>query len=680
MKKNLCLALCLILLAGLFPVSAMAADIPNPEVIYDASNDWVGTLVIDESKTVGIKGIVHINQGSSTDGSAIRICGGATVSLVFEGDTILEGNSSKDSAGIEVEEGSTVNIYGREGSTLTVTGGKNGAGIGGIGYSGVSATNPKAGNVHIWSGTITAIGGAKGAGIGSGYHSSAGVIHIHGGNITALGSSDGAGIGSGYGTSGGANIAAGVGFYNGGEITISGGTVRAAAYHLNFDNVDQYNLESLYGEGYADTFSAGIGGGYGASSGTIVIEGDADVIAVGSCGGSGIGTGRGTSKTENYNASTTPVDITIRGNAKVVALATEDRRTSITGHGVGAAIGTGFGVSLEDGSAPTGSVRILGNANVYASTYKEANAIGTGFYVTKRVKLEDGTIGPLPMKGPANGLDVLEIGPDCTIVAVSEGTRTAIDETKLPLAGMAVVDNNLIRDSGSAPDDLKTGNVQFSAGTVSDGETVDVKIPVTAAEPRQFAVQLPGNTGALFFADDTRVLLSSEGDPSWQFPAGKTQEIIDVNPIDYYAVKKVVEYTQGSGADAVFTFKRIVNDSATWPNYTGSAIDGSELPGGSHKATKGSLVLTLKSKYLDTLAAGSHKVKVSFTDGSADAALNIKAPDPVPKTGDKANPLLWLGVIILGLTGIGEYAAKRRGKQARGADSRRPESAKAGKD
>lgn len=98
------------------------------------------------------------------------------------------------------------------------------------------------------------------------------------GNITALGTGGGAGIGSGYGTSGGSTPK--VGFYNGGNITISGGTIKAAGYHMNFDNFDQYNTDTLYGEGYSDTFAAGIGGGYGASSGNIIIEGEADVIAL----------------------------------------------------------------------------------------------------------------------------------------------------------------------------------------------------------------------------------------------------------------------------------------------------------------------------------------------------------------------------------------------------------------
>ena len=123
-----------------------------------------------------------------------------------------------------------------------------------------------------------------------------------------------------------------------------------------------------------------------------------------------------------------------------------------------------------------------------------------------------------------------------------------------------------------------------------------------------------------------------------------------------------MEYTQGSGVNPVITVKRTVNDSMAWPNYTYSTIDGGRIPDEGHKADKGSLVLTLMGKYLDTLSPGSHTVQVSFTDGSADVTLNIKSK-PVPKTGDKANPLLWLAMILLGLAGICANAAKRQKKQ-----------------
>ncbi len=321
-------SLCMALLAGI-AISANASNfaIPEPDVTYD--NDWIGTLEINENKTVKISGVAHSNEGTSY-GSAIKISGNSTVNLVFEGDNVLAGNSGMISAGIEVEEGSTVSIYGADGSSLNVTGGKYGAGIGGIGYDKPVGPKPSylphppCGNINIYSGNIMAIGGYKGAGIGSGYHHSASNINIYGGNITAWGTEWGAGIGSGYGTSGGGADNPGVGYYNGGNITISGGTVKAASYHINFGNFDPYNIETLYGAGYDNACAAGIGGGYGASSGVIVIENDADVTAIGASGGAGIGSGRGTSKVNQYNNDFFNVDITIRGNSKVIAMATND--------------------------------------------------------------------------------------------------------------------------------------------------------------------------------------------------------------------------------------------------------------------------------------------------------------------------------------------------------------------
>ena len=401
-----------------------ATDVPTADVTYTGDNAWEGTLAIDQNSTVKFVGVNRSTSG--TDGSPIAVRGNSNVNLVFEGTNVLAGNADVISAGIEVENGSTVNIYGLDGSTLNVTGGKYGAGIGGIGYNAASTENPKCGNINILSGNITAIGGARGAGIGSGYHSSASNINIEGGNITALGTECSAGIGTGYGTSGGAAVnnsgnptGSGVGFYNGGNITISGGTVRAASYHINFDNFNQYDKETLYGEGYGDSFAAGIGGGYGASSGNIVIEGNADVIALGACGGAGIGSGRGTSKAANYDSANFDVNVTIRGNSKVVAMATDDKRTSVVGDDGGAAIGLGRGCTLEN--EPKGSVKIEGNANVYAVAPDHAQAIG-GSCVVGKFTQTDGVI-----TRPANAnLAEITIGDNVVLTAVSDGNRKAI--------------------------------------------------------------------------------------------------------------------------------------------------------------------------------------------------------------------------------------------------------------
>lgn len=409
-----------LLLCGAFfsvSVPVLAVDIPDADVTYGSDNNWEGTLVISENKTVKISSVEHSNVGE--DGSAIRISGEATVNLIFEGNSVIAGNPSVISAGIEVEEGSTVNIYGMEGGSLFVSGGKYGAGIGGIGYTAASTENPRSGNINIYGGNITTVGGERGAGIGSGYHSSASDINIRGGNITALGTF-GAGIGTGYGTSGG-NGEPGVGFYNGGNINISGGTVKAAAYHMNFDDFDPYNIETLYGEGYSDTFAAGIGGGYGSSSGNIIIEGNADVIAIGSCGGAGIGSGRGTSEEGKYDADSFDVNITIKGNSKVIAMATDDRRTTVKGDDGGAAIGLGRGCTL--GGQPKGTVKVEDNATVFAVAPDHAQAIGGSCSVGK-FREEGGVIVARPADAH---LASISFGSGTIVTAVSDGYRDSID-------------------------------------------------------------------------------------------------------------------------------------------------------------------------------------------------------------------------------------------------------------
>ena len=44
---------------------------------------------------------------------------------------------------------------------------------------------------------------------------------------------------------------------------------------------------------------------------------------------------------------------------------------------------------------------------------------------------------------------------------------------------------------------------------------------------------------------------------------------------------------------------------------------------------------------------------------SAPTAASTATPNPVPKTGDSANPVLWLGLILLGLAGISGLAVSK---------------------
>jgi hypothetical protein len=340
---------------------------------FTVNGDWLSRYGITDGRTnVTIK-LDGVSIESTTQNvSGITIAAGFEVTLIFDGNCTITGcsiSSSNCSAGIKVENGATLNIYGEDGANLTVTGGRYGAGIGGAGYSDGNQSNPVPGTINIYSGTITARGGGRGAGIGSGYKQSGGIVNIYGGNITAIGTGWGAGIGSGYGSSGGANNPP-AGSFSGGTINIRGGVVRAATNDIDFVNLDYYNLEDpLYGN--LDVCAAGIGGGYGSTSGNITISGDADVIAVGSCGGAGIGSGRGTDRVNQYSqvndiSTCVPCNITIEGNANVVALAGKDIRNGPQPVG-GAGIGSGYGFGLTtDAPGAMGDITITGAATVLA--------------------------------------------------------------------------------------------------------------------------------------------------------------------------------------------------------------------------------------------------------------------------------------------------------------------------
>ena len=160
------------------------------------------------------------------------------------------------------------------------------------------------------------------------------------------------------------------------------------------------------------------------------------------------------------------------------------------------------------------------------------------------------------------------------------------------------------------------------------------------------------------------------GDENHELSPASQGTAITTGSIIYTVTEnKGSEHTVGSGEDAVYTVKRNANDAdETFKNYTGAAVDGKAIPAGGSTAESGSLVLTLKSSYLDTLSVGDHKVKISFADGMVEAPLKIKAAAPTPsptpaptpsptphsfpKTGDNDNPVLWIGLILLGIVGL----------------------------
>ena len=95
------------------------------------------------------------------------------------------------------------------------------------------------------------------------------------------------------------------------------------------------------------------------------------------------------------------------------------------------------------------------------------------------------------------------------------------------------------------------------------------------------------------------------------------------------------EIVKGGGETAEFTFKRSEDDDAAYGLFVGVMVDGKRLEQSSYSARKGSVVITLKSAYLDTLSAGRHTLRAVFEDGTADASFTVAertkpTPPPTP--------------------------------------------------
>lgn len=402
MKKFMSVFTALAVVASALPFAAFPAFAADVNTITgDAVISGTADMTdITSDAVVTLDGAAIRGEGRS----AIFVRDGANVTFRLEGESVITGDADAFSCGIEVEYGSSVTFEGD--GTLNVTGGKWGAAIGSYGTTiNIPAEQRRnVGEITINSGNIIATAGARGAGIGAGYHVNGNKITINGGTVHAYGKECGAGIGCGYGTSGGAIGVAAVGEYDSGSVIINGGTIYATS--VNVGDIDNYSYNDLtaLNAGY-DSFAAGIGGGYGASASDIQINGG-KILAIGGCGGAGIGAGRGCSKATKYNADAYRANIRIGGDAEVTAVTASSRANEFNGGG--AAIGAGRGTHTG------GNIEITGNAKVTAISASQSPAIGASTQKS-------------PVDGTIPHAESIVIGNDVTLYAVSMGTY-AVDK------------------------------------------------------------------------------------------------------------------------------------------------------------------------------------------------------------------------------------------------------------
>ncbi len=181
-----------------------------------------------------------------------------------------------------------------------------------------------------------------------------------------------------------------------------------------------------------------------------------------------------------------------------------------------------------------------------------------------------------------------------------------------------------------------------------------------------------GRQKIMFLSKIKDTIISSAVEAEMKFISMTGNEDGDAAELLFEYTPDVITYTFSKGADATwtkgstkgvdYTVNRNVHDNKTFERFETISMDGSVVDAANYEASSGSLNATLKPAYLETLSAGTHKVKFTFRDGSAETTLKITAPAPgggssdggtspnaggrqaLPDTGDHSNLPLW-GII-----------------------------------
>ena len=130
-----------------------------------------------------------------------------------------------------------------------------------------------------------------------------------------------------------------------------------------------------------------------------------------------------------------------------------------------------------------------------------------------------------------------------------------------------------------------------------------------------------------------------------------------------------VTWEKGSKTAVKLHAVRSEYDELTFTLFDSVEVDGQKVAASNYEAAAGSLNLTLKPEYLETLKEGKHTVKALFKDGEAETSITVKAKADdnqkkddsknAPRTDDETVILPWALLLSVSMIGLGVVLTKK---------------------
>lgn len=127
-----------------------------------------------------------------------------------------------------------------------------------------------------------------------------------------------------------------------------------------------------------------------------------------------------------------------------------------------------------------------------------------------------------------------------------------------------------------------------------------------------------------------------------------------IEPVVYSFINSTgLSWTQGSENTLVFTAKTNASTDNTFSKFVGILIDGKVVDGNNYTAESGSVIIKLKTEYLNTLSVGEHTITLKFSDGddiSTKFTINAAAV-ATPSTGETMSMWILVGFACIAAAG-----------------------------